>query len=82
MPSQSCLQPSWNPHQLPHGWGHRGGPAVPSPSTKAPPTAAVPGVGAVEEKAAGLVAGNPGARVCVHELREQARRSQEDMLVS
>lgn len=37
MPSQSCLQPSWNPHQLPHGWGHRGGPAVPSPSMEAPP---------------------------------------------
>lgn len=37
MPSQSCLQPNRNPHQLPHGWGHRGGPAVPSPSTKSPP---------------------------------------------
>lgn len=37
MPSQSCLQPSWSPHQLPHGWGHGGGTEVPSPSTKAPP---------------------------------------------
>lgn len=36
MPSQGCLQPNWSPHQLPHGWGHRGGPEVPSPSTKAP----------------------------------------------
>lgn len=24
MLSQSCLQPNWSPHQLPHGWGHRG----------------------------------------------------------
>lgn len=37
MPSQSCLQPSWSPHQLPHGWGHGGGTEAPSPSTKAPP---------------------------------------------
>lgn len=37
--SQSCLQPNWSPHQLPHGWGHRGH-GVPCPSPKAPPAAA------------------------------------------
>lgn len=39
MLSQSCLQPNWSPHQLPHGWGHRGH-GVPCPSPKAPPAAA------------------------------------------
>lgn len=37
MVSQSCLQPNWSPHQLPHGWGHRRSTAAPSPSTKATP---------------------------------------------
>lgn len=37
MLSQSCLQPNWSSHQLPHGWEHRRSTAVSSPSTKAPP---------------------------------------------
>lgn len=54
----------------------------PAQAWRHPHTAAVPGVGAVEEKAEGLVACNSGARVCVRELREQARRRQEDTLMS
>lgn len=73
MLSQSCLQPSWSPPQLPRGWGHRGSTAVPGPWQS--PAAAVPLAGATGQEAAGLVSGDSGARGRVRELGEQARGS-------
>lgn len=64
MLSQSCLQPNWSPHQLPHGWGHRGH-GVPCPSPKAP-LPLLPRRRRKEEEAAGLVSGS--------NFREPARR--------
>lgn len=82
MLSQSCLQPSWSPYQLPHSWGHRGSTAVPSPSAK-PPTAAVPLAGAMEEEAAGLVYGESGAKGCVHTNSEnKPEEGTEDVLTA
>lgn len=64
--SQSCLQPNWSPHQLPHGWGHRGAWGS-LPKSKGSPCRCSQGGGErKKEEAAGLVSGS--------NFREPARR--------
>lgn len=70
---QSCLQLTRTPHQLPRGWGHRGGKAGPSHTQRHPYCSCSLswGHGGGSNRP---VSGDSGARVCVHELGEQARR--------